>query len=84
MHMFTFGGLTLSSADHMMVGRSCSSRWGGERLVRGVRRGLYAPCWLDPPCKVKSDRSAVRRISDMSTLITAPHRSDAIWNLNDG
>ena len=28
--------------------------------------------------------AAVRRISDMSTLITAPHRSDAIWNLNDG
>ena len=30
MHVFTFGGLTLSSADHMIVGRSCSSRRGGE------------------------------------------------------
>ena len=30
MHVFTFGGLTLSSADHMMVGRSCSSRRGGK------------------------------------------------------
>ena len=76
MHMFTFGGLTLSSTDHMMVGRSCSSRRGGERSVRGVRRGFCVPCWLGPPCKVKSDRSAVRRISDMSTLITALHRSN--------
>ena len=59
--MFTFGGLTLSSADHMMVGRSCSSRRGGEGLVRVVRRGLCAPCWLGPPCKVKSDRFAVSR-----------------------
>ena len=82
--MFTFGGLTLSSADHMMVGRSCSSRRGGEWLACIVRRGICVPCWLGPPCKVKSDRSAVRRISDVSTLITAPHRSDAIWNLNGG
>ena len=59
MHMFTFGGLTLSSADLMMVGRSYSSRWGGEWLVHGVRRGLYVPCWLGPPYKVKSDRFAV-------------------------
>ena len=51
----------LSSADHMMVGRSCSSRRGGEWLVRVVRRGLYVPCWLGPPCKVKSDRFAVSR-----------------------
>ena len=42
----------LSSADHMTVGRSCSSRQGGEVLV---------PCWLGPPCKVKSDRFAVSR-----------------------
>ena len=78
MHVFTFGGLTLSSADHMMVGRSCSSRRGGEWLVCIVRRGKYVPCWLGPPCKVKSDRSAVRRISDMSTLITALHRSNVM------
>ena len=84
MHVFIFGGLSLSSADYTLVGRSCSSRRGGEWLVRMVRRGQYVPCWLGSPCKVKSDRSAVRRISDMSTLITAPHRSDAIWNLNDG
>ena len=32
MHVFTFGGLTLSSADHMMVGRSCSSRPGRGRV----------------------------------------------------
>ena len=51
----------LSSADHMMVGRSCSSRRGGEGLVRVVRRGILAPCWLGPPCKVKSDRFAVSR-----------------------
>ena len=59
MHVFTFGGLTLSSADHMMVGRSCSSKRGGEMSVRGVRRGFNVPCWLVPPCKVKSDRFAV-------------------------
>ena len=61
MHMFTFGGLTLSSADHMMVGQSCSSRRGGEMLVRVVRRGLYVPCWLGPHSKVKSNRFAVSR-----------------------
>ena len=79
MHVFTFGGLSLSSADYTLVGQSCSSRRGGEWLACIVRRGKYVPCWLGPPCKVKSDRSAVRRISDMSTLITAPHRSDTIW-----
>ena len=61
MHMFTFGGLTLNSADHMMVGRSCSSRRGGEWLARIVRRGICVPCWLGPPYKVKSDRFAVSR-----------------------
>ena len=61
MHMFTFGGLTLSSADHMMVGRSCSSRRGGEGLVRVVRRDFCVLCWLGPPCKVKSNRFAVSR-----------------------
>ena len=61
MHVFTFGGLTLSSADHMMVGRSCSSRRGGEWLVRVVRRGIRVPCWLGLPCKVKSNQFAVSR-----------------------
>ena len=61
MHVFTFGGLTLSSADHMMVGRSCSSRRGGEWLVRVVRRSLCVPCWLGPPCNVKLNRFAVTR-----------------------
>ena len=61
MHMFTFGGLTLSSADYMKVGWFCSSRRGGEGLVRVVRRGFYVPCGLGPPCKVKSDRFAVSR-----------------------
>ena len=61
MHMFTFGGLTLSSADYMMMERSCSSRRGGERSVRGVRRGFSVPCWLGPSCKVKSNRFAVSR-----------------------
>jgi len=61
MHVFTFGGLTLSSADHMMVGRSCSSRRGGEWLVRVVRRSLFVPCWLGPPCNVKLNRFAVTR-----------------------
>ena len=56
MHIFTFGGLTLSSADYIQVGRFCSSRQGGEWLVRIVRRGKYVPCWLGPPCKVKSDQ----------------------------
>ena len=51
----------LSSADHMMVGRSCSSRRGGEGLVRVVQRGLYMPCWLGPPCKVKSNQFVVSR-----------------------
>ena len=37
MHMFTFGGLTLSSADYMQVGRLCSSRQGGEMV------GMYSP-----------------------------------------
>jgi hypothetical protein len=55
MHMFTFGGLSLSSADYMKVGQFCSSRRGGEGLVRVVRRGIRVPCWLDPPCKVKSN-----------------------------
>ena len=61
MHIFTFGGLTLSLADYMKVGWFCSSRRGGERLVRVVRRGFCVPCWLGPPCKVKSDRFAVSR-----------------------
>ena len=61
MHMFTFGGLSLSSADYMKVGRFCSSRRGGERLVRVVRRGIRVPCWLGLPCKVKSNRFAVSR-----------------------
>ena len=61
MHVFTFGGLKLSSANHMMVGRSCSSRRGGEWLVRVVRRDLCVPCWLGPHYKVKSDRFAVYR-----------------------
>ena len=51
----------LSSADHMMVGRSCNSRRGGEGLVRVVRRGIRMPCWLDPLCKVKSNRFTVSR-----------------------
>ena len=51
----------LSSADHMMVGRSCSSRRGGEGLSCGVRRGFCVPCWLGPPCKIKSNRIAVSR-----------------------
>ena len=61
MHMFTFCGLSLSSADYMKVGRFCSSRRGGEGLVRVVRRDLYVPCWLGPPCKVNSNRFAVSR-----------------------
>ena len=51
----------LSSADHMIVGQSCSSRQGGEGLVRVVRRGFCVPCWLGSPCKVKSNRFAVSR-----------------------
>ena len=51
----------LSSADHMMVGRSCSSRRGGEGLVRVVRRGIRVPYWLGLPCKVKSNRFAESR-----------------------
>ena len=61
MHVFIFGGLGLRSADHMIVGQSCSSRWGGEWLARIVRGGKYVPCWLGPPCKVKSNRFAVSR-----------------------
>ena len=61
MHMFTFGGLTLSSDDYMKVGWFCSSRRGGEWLACIVRRGFCVPCWLGPPCKVKSDRFAVSR-----------------------
>ena len=61
----------LSSADHMMVGRSCSSRRGGEGLVRVVRRGLHVPCWLGPPCKVKSDRFAVSRGYESLDLFVA-------------
>ena len=38
MHVFTFGGLSQGSADYMQVGRFCSSRRGGEWLVRVVRR----------------------------------------------
>ena len=72
MLMFIFGGLMLSSADHMMVGLSCSSRRGGEGLVRVVRRGLYAPCWLGPPCKVKSGRFAVSRGYEGLDLFVTP------------
>ena len=61
----------LSSADHTMVGRSCSSRRGGEGLVRVVRRGLYVPCWLGPPCKVKSDRFAMSRGNEGLDLFVA-------------
>jgi hypothetical protein len=46
MHMFTFGGLTLSLADYMKVGWFCSSRRGGKELVRVDRRGIRVPCWL--------------------------------------
>ena len=61
MHVFTFGGLSLSSADYMHVWRFCSSSRGGEWLARIVRRGKYVPCWLGPPYKVKMDRFAVSR-----------------------
>ena len=61
MHMFTFGGLSLSSADYMQVGWFCSSRRGGEGLVHVVRWGILAPYWLGPPCKIKSYRFAVSR-----------------------
>ena len=61
MHMFTFGGLTLSSANYMKVGWFCSSRRGGEGLVRGVRRGLRVLCWLGLPYNVKSNPFAVSR-----------------------
>ena len=72
MHMFTFGGLTLSSADHMMVGQSCSSRRGGQRSVRGVRRGFCVSCWLGPPYKVKSDRFAVSHdYESLDLLVTS-------------
>ena len=36
MHMFTFGGLTLSSADHMMVGRGMVGAWGPTGPIRAV------------------------------------------------
>ena len=72
MHMFTFGGLTLSSADYMKVGWFCSSRRGGEWLARIVRRGKYVPCWLGPPCKVKSDRFAVSRGYEGLGLFVTP------------
>ena len=72
MHMFTFGGLTLSSADYMKVGWFCSLRQGGEWLARIVRRGKYVPCWLGPPCKVKSDRFAVSRGFEGLDLFVTP------------
>ena len=71
MHVFIFGGLTLSSTDHMMVGRSCSSRRGGEGLVRVVRQSLCAPCWLGPPFKVKSNRFAMSRGYESLDLFAA-------------
>ena len=61
MYIFTFGGLSYGSADYMQMGRFCSSRQGGKWLVCIVRRGKCVPCWLGPPCKVKSDRFAVSR-----------------------
>ena len=61
MHVFTFGGLSYDSADYMQVGRFCSSRQRGEKLVRGVRWVFCVPCWLGPPCKVKLNRFAVSR-----------------------
>ena len=72
MYVFTFGGLSLSSADYTLVGRSCSSRRGGERSVRGVRRGFCVACWLGPPCKVKSDRFAVSRGYEGLGLFVTP------------
>ena len=72
MHMFTFGGLSSGSADYMQVGRFCSSRRGGELLVCIVRRGKYVPCWLGPPCKVKSDRFAVSRGYEGLGLLVTP------------
>ena len=71
MHMFTFGGLTLSSADYMKVGWFCSSRRGGEGLVRVVRRGIRVPCWLGLPCKVKSNRFSVSRGHESLDLFAA-------------
>ena len=73
MHVFIFGGLTLSSTDHMMLGRYCSSRWGGEGLVRVIRRDLCVPCWLSPPCKVKSDRFSVSRGYESLDLFAASY-----------
>ena len=73
MHVFTFGGLSLSSADYTLVGRSCSSRRGGERLVRGVRRGFCVSCHLarlnriDSPC-----------LADMRALISLSHHSEEV------
>ena len=59
MHVFTFDGLSLSSADYTLVGQSCSSRRGGEWLARIVQQDICVLCWLGPPCKVKSNRFAV-------------------------
>ena len=71
MHVFTFGGLTLSSTDHIMVGRSCSLRRGGEWLVCVVRQDTCVPCWLGPPCKVKSNRFAMSRSNEGLNLFVA-------------
>ena len=72
MHKSTFGGLTLSTTDYKLVGRFCSSRRGGEGLVRIVKRGKYVPCWLGPPYKVKSDRFAVSRGYEGLGLFVTP------------
>ena len=62
----------LSSADHMMVGRSYSSRRRGEGLVRVLRRGLYVSCWLGLPYKVKLNRFAVSRgYEGLDLLVTS-------------
>ena len=61
MHMFTFGGLTFSSADHMSLGWFLLSEAGRGKVGAWGPTGLCVPCWLGPPCKVKSNRFAVSR-----------------------
>ena len=76
--MFIFGGLSLSSADYMKVGRFCSSRRGGQGLVRVVRQGIRVLCWLGPPCKVKSDRFAVSRSYESLDLLVTSYKRNGI------
>ena len=73
---FTFSGLSWGSTDYTLVGQSCSLKSGRGMVGVYSPTGLYVPCRLGPPCKVKSNRFAVTRGYESLGLLA--HRSKGL------